>query len=69
MEDFASKIRVKDDLDPNPQLELDTSQVDTFSPGIYSIHVKATDRSNNIVDQDVKVEVKENPEYNKKLSI
>ncbi|WP_270458865.1 polysaccharide deacetylase family protein [Faecalitalea cylindroides] len=67
MEDFASKIRVKDDLDANPQLELDTSQVDTFSPGIYSIHVKATDRSNNIVDQDVKVEVKENPEYNKKI--
>lgn len=66
-EEYISKISIKDEFDPNPQVSLDTSQVDIYSPGVYPVHVKATDRSNNTVDKEVMVEVTENPQYNEKI--
>lgn len=46
-EDISSQIKVKDDLDPEPKVKIDTSSLDIFTPGLYTITAKASDRSGN----------------------
>lgn len=66
-EDISSQIKVKDDLDPEPKVKIDTSSLDIFTSGLYTITAKASDRSGNDKDQSLEVEVVPNPEYSEKV--
>jgi peptidoglycan/xylan/chitin deacetylase (PgdA/CDA1 family) len=57
----------KDDFDPNPQVEVDTSAVKSEVPGTYTIQVSATDRSGNVTTKQSQVVVEEDPTYGKKV--
>ncbi len=66
-EDIASKITVEDDFDPKPSFELDTSKLDIYTPGTYTVVAKAHDRSGNSIDKAFEIEVLFNPEYAEKV--
>ena len=66
-DDVRSKIKVEDDLDPKPKVEVDTSSIDMYTPDTYTVTATATDRSGNSTDQSLEIEVVENPEYSEKV--
>ena len=66
-DDVRSKIKVEDDLDPEPKVEVDTNPIDMYTPGTYTVTATATDRSGNSTDQSLEIEVVENPEYSEKV--
>lgn len=64
---FEKGVKVKDDADPNPELTVDSSAVDTVTPGTYTVTYTAKDRSGNETTADREITVKENPDYEKKI--
>ena len=56
--DFEKDIRIKDNYDRNPTINIDTSNIDFNTPGNYTLNVSATDRSGNEATKEVKVVVK-----------
>ncbi len=56
---YKKGITVTDDLDPEPLLEADSSQVDLNTVGRYPITYKATDASGNTTEAEAEVNVKE----------
>ena len=58
---YRDGVTVTDDIDPNPQLEIDTSKVDTKTPGKYEVVYRATDFSGNTTEVTIKVTLKKKP--------
>lgn len=58
--DLNKNVSVSDNRDPNPQLTIDSSQLDLSKVGSYNVIYQAIDRSGNKVEQQrvVKVEAK-----------
>ncbi len=56
--DFDKDIKVKDNYDKKPTVNIDTSNIDFATPGNYKLTVTATDRSGNKATKEVKVVVK-----------
>ena len=65
--DFQAGITVEDDLDPNPVLEVENSQVDLNSPGTYTAVYTARDRSGNETKLERKIVVEKNEELDQKI--
>ena len=55
---FNKEIKVKDNYDKNPKVDIDTSNIDMSTSGNYKLKVSATDRSGNKATKKVKVVVK-----------
>jgi hypothetical protein len=58
---YKSGVTVTDDLDPKPTLEIDNSQVDMSTPGVYDVTYTATDAAGNKSSVTVKITVKVKP--------
>lgn len=58
---YKSGVTVTDDLDPKPTLEIDNSQVDMSTPGVYDVTYTATDAAGNKTSVTVKITVKVKP--------
>ena len=48
---YLEGVEVTDDFDPNPNVEVDLSQVDSETPGVYTITYTATDAHGNSVSK------------------
>lgn len=55
--DFREGITVTDDYDPEPVLNIDASKFDYNKPGKYTVYYKAIDRSGNVSEAELQVEV------------
>ncbi len=55
--DFRDGIIVTDDYDPSPVLTVDASKFDVNKPGKYVVYYKATDRSGNVTEASINLEV------------
>lgn len=58
---YRSGVVVKDDKDPAPKLEVDSSQVDLSNPGTYPLVYTARDMTGNETRKEVTVTVAEKP--------
>ena len=58
---YRDGITVEDDIDPNPVLEIDNSQVDLDKPGVYPLSYSATDSCGRTATVTVNVHVEEKP--------
>lgn len=65
--DLSSLIKVKDNLDKKPSITVEEADVDRMTMGTYPIKVEACDRSGNVTNQMIDLEVVANPEYNDKI--
>lgn len=65
--DYKKGMKIKDDLDQNPKITVDDSNVNSFKPGTYTIRYTATDRTGNRTIKERKVIVTKNPEYGNKV--
>lgn len=63
----TDKVKVSDNYDPNPVVEINTDGLDISTPGTYDVIYTATDRSGNIATEIQKVTVLEDPDYQKKI--
>ncbi len=59
---YKSGVTVTDNLDENPTLEVDSSQVDLSKVGTYSVVYTAKDHANNETKRTVKLTVQEKPD-------
>ena len=59
---YKSGVTVTDNLDENPTLEVDSSQVDLSKLGTYSVVYTAKDHANNETKRTVKLTVQEKPD-------
>lgn len=64
---IEDKIKVKDDFDPSPKVQVDYDGIDICVAGKHKIKVSAIDRSNNTSSKTFTLNVKENPEFNEKV--
>ena len=55
--DFREGITVTDDYDPEPVLTIDASKFNYNKPGKYTVYYKATDRSGNVTEAKITLEV------------
>ena len=55
--DFRAGITVTDDYDPEPVLTIDASKFNYKKPGKYTVYYKATDRSGNVTEAKITLEV------------
>ena len=55
--DFREGITVTDDYDKDPVLTVDASKFDVNKPGKYVVYYKATDRSGNVTEATINLEV------------
>ena len=55
--DFREGITVTDDYDKDPVLTVDASKFDVNKPGKYVVYYKATDRSGNVTEEKINLEV------------
>ena len=58
---YKTGVTVTDDLDPKPTLDIDNSQVDMSTPGVYNVTYTATDAAGNKTSVTVKLTVKVKP--------
>ena len=58
---YRKGIEVRDDKDPAPKLEVDSSQVDLTNPGVYPLVYTARDMTGNETRMEVTVTVAEKP--------
>lgn len=56
---YKKGITVTDNKDPNPELTVDNSQVDTETPGVYPVTYRVRDKAGNTAELTVKVIVQE----------
>lgn len=54
---YKSHIRVTDNLDPNPTIQVDNSSVDLTTPGTYSVTYTVTDWAGNVATSTVTLTV------------
>lgn len=59
---YRDGLRVEDNMDPNPTLSIDTSEVDISTPGVYTVSYTATDATGNTRTSTTKITVLEKPE-------
>ena len=55
--DFRDGITVTDNYDPEPVLNIDASKFNPNKPGKYKVYYKATDRSGNVTEAEIQLEV------------
>ena len=55
--DFRDGVTVTDDYDPEPVLTIDASKFNYNKPGKYNVYYKATDRSGNVTEKQITLEV------------
>lgn len=55
--DFRDGVTVTDDYDPEPVLTIDASKFNYNKPGKYTVYYKATDRSGNVTEKQITLEV------------
>lgn len=55
--DFREGVTVTDDYDPEPVLNIDASKFDYNKPGKYTVYYKAIDRSGNVSEAEIQLEV------------
>lgn len=55
--DFREGVTVTDDYDPAPVLNIDASKFNSNKPGKYKVYYKATDRSGNVSEATISLEV------------
>ena len=55
--DFREGVTVTDDYDPQPVLNIDASKFNCNKPGKYKVYYKATDRSGNVTEATISIEV------------
>ncbi len=65
--DFLAGVTVKDDMDPDPVLDVDYKQIDLNEPGTYTAVYTAKDRSGNENRLERKIVVKKNEELDQKI--
>lgn len=65
--DFMEGVSVSDDMDPDPQMDVDSGGVDLDTPGTYKVVYVAKDRSGNETKIERKVTVEKDPELGKKV--
>ena len=66
--DLNEGVTIKDDMDPEPTLEVQgADKVDFATPGTYIVTYLAKDRSGNETKIERKIKVKENPDWNEKV--
>ena len=58
---YRSGVEVRDDKDPAPKLEVDSSQVDLSTPGTYPLVYTARDMTGNETRMEVTITVAEKP--------
>ena len=58
---FRENVTVTDDIDPNPQLDIDISEVDMEEPGTYVVTYRATDFSGNMSEVTINLKLKKKP--------
>lgn len=58
---YKTGVTVTDNLDPKPTLDIDNSQVDMSTPGVYNVTYTATDNAGNKTSVTVKLTVKVKP--------
>ena len=58
---YRSGVEIRDDKDPAPKLEVDSSQVDLSTPGTYPLVYIARDMTGNTTRKEVTVTVAEKP--------
>ena len=58
---YRSGILVTDDLDPNPKLTVDSSQVNLAAAGTYPVYYNATDSAGNTTSVETTITVVEAP--------
>lgn len=63
----AKNYELKDDLDPNPVVSIDTSQLNADIPGVYTVSYNVSDRSGNTKTFQQNVTVQEDPDFGKKV--
>lgn len=59
---YRSGVTVTDDMDEAPKLDVDTTQVDMQTPGVYTVIYSATDASGNVTTQEAKLTIQEKKE-------
>lgn len=59
---YRSGITVTDDMDTTVQLEVDSSQVDLSTPGVYTVVYRAADAAGNTASQEAQITVLEKRE-------
>ena len=55
--DLREGVTVKDDVDPNPSLNIDASKFNVNKPGKYTVTYKATDKTGNVSEQTIRLTV------------
>lgn len=58
---FRENVTVTDDIDPNPTLEIDTSEADLTEPGEYTVYYVAYDFTGNTTRVPINVELWDKP--------
>ena len=58
---YREDVTVTDDIDPNPILEIDTSEVTADEPGTYVVTYRATDFSGNMSEATINLKLKKKP--------
>ena len=59
---YLEGVEVTDDFDPNPNIEVDLSSVDSETPGVYTITYTATDAHGNAVSKSADLILEVMPE-------
>ena len=58
---YRENVTVTDDIDPNPTLEIDTSEVNMEEPGTYVVTYRAYDFSGNVSEVTINLKLKRKP--------
>ena len=58
---YRTDVTVTDDIDKNPQLEIDTSQVDLSKAGTYKVIYRATDFTGNTSEVEITLKLTKKP--------
>ena len=58
---YRENVTVTDDIDPNPTLEIDTSEVDADEPGTYVVTYRAYDFTGNVSEVTINIKLNKKP--------
>lgn len=63
----VQQYKAVDDIDPDPQITVDSSQLNTDVPGNYTVNYTAIDRSGNMKTYKQTINIAEDPDFGKKV--